>query len=317
MSRGTGSELGQAAASGPTLFPSIFLRTSPASWGGARAVRAGTRRLAAVGRARPENLGNLLQDRGDLPGAQALYREALAMRRQLFPVERFPAGHPELAINLNNLASVLWAGGAPAQAEPLSHDALAMEQRLADLALEGAAEAEACNYLAALPLARDAYLGVTRLVPAQHAADYAALWDGKAAVARLLERRRQALLLTADPTTRDLGCRLLAARRDLARLLLAAALTDEQARRVRELTERMEHLEKQLARRLPAFAAVQARAKLRPADLQEHLPAGAVFVDLLRYLRFDFDPAQPGRAGEKRTECSLRSSCAGTGCRGA
>jgi CHAT domain-containing protein/Tfp pilus assembly protein PilF len=249
------------------------------------------------------NLGILLQHRGQPARAEPLLQGALAMRQKLYPPERFPAGHPDLAVSMSNLGHFLQLRGETARAEPLCRQALGMQQRLADLVVAGAAEAEAFNYLTTLQPTRDGYLSVTRLLPAQHAASYAALWDGKAAVARLLARRRQALFLTADPAARDLSRQLLEARRQLARLLLAPALTDEQAQRARKVTERKEDLEKQLARTLPAFAALQASDRLRPEDLQKHLPADAVFVDLLRYRRLEPDAQDAGGAGRRWTPC--------------
>jgi CHAT domain-containing protein/Flp pilus assembly protein TadD len=249
------------------------------------------------------NLGVLLHARGDLAGAQAVHREALAMRRRLYPADHFPAGHAELANSLGNLGGVLRASGDLAAAEPYYQEALAMQQRLADVVLAGAAEAEAFNYLASLPGTRSGYLSVTGGLPARDDASYAAVWNGKAMVARLLERRRQALVLTADPATRDLGRQLQEARRDLARLLLAPALTPEQARRVQALSDHKEELERQLARQLPAFAALEARRRLRPADLLKQLPEDAVFVDVLHYLRFEQDPDRPGRQGERYRRC--------------
>ena len=38
--------------------------------------------------------------------AQKYYQEALEMRKKLFPVEQFPAGHPHLAVSTSALAWV-------------------------------------------------------------------------------------------------------------------------------------------------------------------------------------------------------------------
>ena len=71
------------------------------------------------------DLGQLLNDQGDLDGAEPLYREALAMDRRLFPGD-----HPEVATDLNNLASLLDDRDDLAAAEPLAREALAMRRRL-------------------------------------------------------------------------------------------------------------------------------------------------------------------------------------------
>ena len=46
------------------------------------------------------------------------------MRRTLFPKERFPNGHPELAKSINHLGALHWAAGEYARAEPFLREAL-------------------------------------------------------------------------------------------------------------------------------------------------------------------------------------------------
>jgi CHAT domain-containing protein len=249
------------------------------------------------------NLGSLRADRGDGAGAERLLREALAMRRKLYPPGRYPDGHPDLALGLHNVASVLHDRGDPAGAEPYYRAALAMRQRLTEQLLAGVSEAEAFNHLAGLPLTRDGYLSVTGPGPADAAA-YAAVWETKAVLARWLGRRRLALAASADPAARDLAGRLAATRRELAAVLLAPAGPGH-AERLRRLGARKEELEKALGRRLPALAQAQRRDRRDPEALRRALPAGTAFVDLLRYVRFDHDPAAPGVRGERRTACYL------------
>jgi CHAT domain-containing protein/tetratricopeptide (TPR) repeat protein len=249
------------------------------------------------------NLAVLLSKRADYTRAETLHREALAMLQKLYPPEAFPFGHPSLTTSLTNLGGMYGQRGEYEKAEPYVRQALVMRRRLTDLFLAGAAEAEGLNHLATLPMTRDPYLSVTRHLPERHADSYAVLWDGKAAIARLLERRRQALLLSTDPAAGDLGRRLLATRQELARHLLDTNTGPEHARRVKELTAVKEGLEKDLARQLPTFAELQAREQLRPADLCARLPQGAAFVDLLRYVRFDQDPKIAGLKGYRRTHC--------------
>src|SRR5262249_36734758 len=68
----------------------------------------------------------LLRAKGDLAGAETLYREALAMNRALYPKERFKDGHPHLAHSNNHLGYLLRAKGDLAGAETLYREALAM-----------------------------------------------------------------------------------------------------------------------------------------------------------------------------------------------
>jgi tetratricopeptide (TPR) repeat protein len=76
------------------------------------------------------NLGLLLQYRGEYAGAEPLYREALAMFRKLYLTDQYPQGHPVLARSLSNLGELLKDRGDSAGAEPLLREALAMRQQL-------------------------------------------------------------------------------------------------------------------------------------------------------------------------------------------
>ncbi|MEO7795806.1 MAG: serine/threonine-protein kinase, partial [Thermoanaerobaculia bacterium] len=72
-----------------------------------------------------ENLGQLLNDRGDLEAAEPLYREALAMDQRLFPGD-----DARVATDLNNLSSLLADRGDLAAGEPVARQALEMRRRL-------------------------------------------------------------------------------------------------------------------------------------------------------------------------------------------
>jgi CHAT domain-containing protein/tetratricopeptide (TPR) repeat protein len=246
------------------------------------------------------NLGALLQSRGELAHAEALLREAVAISRKVYAPERYPAGHPTLAASLENLGGVLVARGELARAEPLYREALDVRQRLAEVFLSSAAEAEARDYLAQLPRTRDGYLSATRNRPPTDEAVYAAVWKTRGALARWLGQRRLALR-DADPATRDLARELARTRR----LLAAALLAPDPAggRRVRALADRKEELEKDLSRRLPRLGALMRSNRHTPDDLRRRLPGDAVLIDFLRYVRFEQDPKQAGPKGERRTPC--------------
>src|SRR5262249_51468364 len=126
------------------------------------------------------NLGTLLGARGAHGQAEPLHRDALAMYRPLYPQAPFPDAHAHPPNSLNNLGGLLWARGAHAQAEPFHRDALTMYQALSTRLAGTAAEAEALNYAATLPLARDAFLSVSR-GRTPDAAVYDLLWPTRSA----------------------------------------------------------------------------------------------------------------------------------------
>jgi hypothetical protein len=218
-----------------------------------------------------------------LPQAEPFLRDALAMDRRLYPKGKYPDGHPHLARNMHNLGTLLRARGEYARAEPFCREALDMSQRLAASFADASAEAEALNFLhLELPAARDLYLSVSANLPAASAGDACAvLWQGKAALARALERRQHLLRQIDDERVRAKLQELLDARRALARLILGLDKQDKgRDERLQRLTQRKEDLEKELAAKLAGLKDAQAPV----TDLADRLPDDAAFVDLYRYL---------------------------------
>jgi CHAT domain-containing protein/Tfp pilus assembly protein PilF len=259
------------------------------------------------------NLGDLLCDQGKYARAQDFLKQALAMRQRLYPKAQYPQGHPDLAISLSNLGVLLRDQAEYARAHEYLQLALAMRQELCDLFGSAASEAEAFSLAASQPLMLDSLLSVSRHMTGTDEATYAALWRSKAAITRILEGRRQELLrvlsapeLSASrrQTIRETLEKLQDKRRALARLLLAPA-RDRKAHlmRLQQLSRDKVELEQQLARLLPDFARRQALQRQGHQALVKKLPPGTVFIDLLRYVRFEQDPKRPGRKGEQRTPC--------------
>lgn len=71
------------------------------------------------------NLASTLQGLGKLEGAEALYEEALELRRS-----HLPADHSETAVTVQNLATVARSKGDPTKAEQLYRQSLEMYERL-------------------------------------------------------------------------------------------------------------------------------------------------------------------------------------------
>jgi CHAT domain-containing protein/tetratricopeptide (TPR) repeat protein len=240
------------------------------------------------------NLATLLEGRGNLAAAEPVYGEALAMAGDLYPPALYPEGHPNALIVLTNVAQFWERRGRYARAAPLARQALAGYRAQVARRAGVAAEAEALNFIASLPRVRDCYLACTAKLT-EDPAVYEAVWDTKAALTRVLEARHRDSMAGADPAARDLARRLREARRDLARLALApAADAAAHARRLKELTDAKEELERRLARQLK-LTAPSAAARLTSEALREQLPEKAVFLDLVRYLTL-----QPGPGDEQR-----------------
>ena len=52
-------------------------------------------------------MGLLLNQRGEYGKAEPYYRDALEMLRCLYPPEKYPNGHPDLAVSLTNIGALL------------------------------------------------------------------------------------------------------------------------------------------------------------------------------------------------------------------
>jgi tetratricopeptide (TPR) repeat protein len=259
------------------------------------------------------NLGMVLYYQGEYARARDYVQQALAMRERIYPKDKYPHGHPDLASSLTNLGGVFQAQRESARALDYLQRALAMRQDLCDLFGTAASEAEAFSLAASLPLTLDGLLSVSRDLTGTDRASYAALWRSKAAITRLLEGRRQELLrMLSSPELsaskrkeiRATWAQLRDKQRALSRLLLAPARDSNAHRnRLQQLSQDKANLEQQLAKLLPDFARRQALLRKGHEDLVKKLPGGTVFIDFLRYVRFEQDPKRPGKKGEQRTPC--------------
>jgi CHAT domain-containing protein len=248
------------------------------------------------------NLGLLHEAQGSYGKAEPLLARALKMRKALYPPARYPQGHPLLAHSISSMAVLHEAQGEYGKAEPLFGRALKIYGSSAAGLAATAAEATALNYLSSLPLSRDAYLSVTRHLPKADA--YQAVWQSKAALSRIYERRHLAVLAAGSPQARSLWQSLLSLRRERETLLLTPANPDRakaRDKRLEVIDEDIRTKEAHLLPLLPALRRTEELARATPADLRKALPAGTAFVDLLRYVHFDQNPKVRGNKGEKRT----------------
>lgn len=253
------------------------------------------------------NLGQLLEDQGDYAKARAYLERALAIRQSLYPKKRYPRGHRELATSLSNLGGWLYAQGRYGEAMPLVQQGADMQQGLADVLVAATSEAEALNYLAQLPLDRDAVISVCLHVPDSDEASYARVWDGKAAVARMLRRRRAELSrqAAADPAIRRVVNTWRDVRSQLARMLMATADGrdhPERLTRLQQLTTEKDRIERRLAEAIPDFLRRQALEVGPHNKLVEMLADHTVVLDLVKYIRIERAPPIDGDKGWSLTQ---------------
>src|SRR5262249_26271911 len=177
------------------------------------------------------NLGEVLQNRGQYAEAQPHHREALEMYRRLY----LQQDHPDLARSLNNLAAMLRAQGKHADAEPFYREALAMYRALANAYAAVRSEGEALTLASTYPLAPDGSLSNARAMRTDPAAVYLEVWSSKAALSRVYERRALAARAPASPPrAATLLDKLTDRRRRRAELLLAPVPTDKETRAQRD-----------------------------------------------------------------------------------
>jgi CHAT domain-containing protein len=247
------------------------------------------------------NLARLHQLVGDYSNAEPHFREALLMCRQLFPKENYPNGHPELAASIDSLAVLYYWAGDYAKAEPLYREALLMYGQLLRQYAELRAEAESLNFAAQHPLVRDSLVSNQRHRP-EDPTLYDLLWEGRATLTRLQERRHRDLMASQDKATAALAEELRLTRMSLAGLLLRPGRdADAHRKKIEQLTETKEDLEKRIAARLKLAALKPATEVTTVNRLSDALPAGAAFVDIIRYVYFEQDPKIKGKKGMKWT----------------
>jgi CHAT domain-containing protein/Tfp pilus assembly protein PilF len=248
------------------------------------------------------SLGGLLYSGGRYDAALPYCEQALAMRRKLYPPDKYPAGHPDLAASLYGLGLLLRSRGRYDEALPYCEQALAVYCHQSDVLAGSGSEADALAFVRSLPSTRDVLLSISAHLPGTELGAYGYVWPTKAALTQVLQRRHTARRAAGVPTAQQHWRELLDTRAELSRLLLAAGPGPAgRDRRLRELADRKERLERDLAADLPELPRQQELDRLGPADLAQHLPAGAAFIDLVHYTRFDQDPQKPGKDGERRT----------------
>jgi CHAT domain-containing protein/tetratricopeptide (TPR) repeat protein len=240
------------------------------------------------------NLGSLFYAQGQYAKAATYYSDALAMFRGLYLDS--PQGHPDLAASLRNLSVLLQAQGQYAKAAPYCREALGMQQFHFERMAEFAAEAETLNLAASVPVYLDDFLAIHRRLP-EDAAVYDLVWKSRAPLTRIMQRHHLEMHASQDPIAKKLVVELQSARQRLARMLLSPAKdAAEHKKKLEEMTDAKEELEKRLARLMRLNLAVPP-AQTSLQQLSKAVPEGAAFIDLIHYTESVWDPGMLGEKG--------------------
>jgi CHAT domain-containing protein/tetratricopeptide (TPR) repeat protein len=233
------------------------------------------------------NIGSVLQEMGASDKAQTFHERALAMQQRLYPVSKFPDGHLYLARSLNYLGELQRAIGSYEKACEYFEQAIAIKQKLKNRAITYAPEERALTQLALLEHELSKfYFAAAVHVPSTVDSSYRAAWDEKGTVHRLLARRHIATVVQRQysPEVRRQYELLGDVRREIARLVAKPGKDlATRDKRLAELNDEQERLERSLAKEVPALARDQELAKLQFKDLQDLLPTNTALVDLVRY----------------------------------
>ncbi len=236
-------------------------------------------------------MGQLLQSLGRVNEAVEHYREALDMRRKLYPADTFPRGHPELVSSLNFMGQVLFAA-EPGEARKHLLEALRIQQAFLQDGTALASETQALALLRGLPRTRDGYLSVTWKQARFDSEACGQVWLSRAFVTRLLHQRQSALrqVQRGSPLA-DKAHELQNLRERIEQLIVQPGDTRSRDARLGVLTRRRDELERELVRLLPR----RDREEPTSTQLQAKLPANSAFIDLVRYNLFQVDQSDPKR----------------------
>lgn len=245
-------------------------------------------------------LGRTAAAGGRSAAALEYHQRSLAIRRDLFPAEAFPNGHPTLANALRDLGATYLDAGQPVEAFGLLAESAGMEHAIGEAFFGGGSEAQLLNLAARKFQSLGPLLEAWRQtqLPAEDVYQY--VWMRHGFVPRLIADRQRALRALARDSEPARYEKYTAARQDLARALLVSVTDQGQSNtpcieRIRELNVTKEHLEEELTRSLES-----TQAACPPAEqinmLARLLPAKSVFVDFFSSARLSFDATLPHRS---------------------
>jgi CHAT domain-containing protein len=238
--------------------------------------KAGYRREIAMLEAR---LAIRLASAGKLEEAAVHSRKSLELCNMIFGPDQFPDGHPTLAFSWSNFGQINYAAGKLPEAADAALKAVRMGSNCVDKYIAGLAESEALNY-AASGSANAGLLISAWTRSGRPAADlYAALWQQRGTIQRMLSFRQRMLRSASAPAAIDALKELHALSQQLAGRLLKSNVNQTE---LVELNRRKEELERELAAQIPEFTTFGA-SHSTPAELASCIPEDLAFVDVIRF----------------------------------
>ncbi|MCC6124948.1 MAG: CHAT domain-containing protein, partial [Pirellulales bacterium] len=239
------------------------------------------------------NLAALYYSMGEYAKAEPLLRQALEIRKKVLG-----EAHPHYADGLNNLAALYYSIGEYAKAEPLHRQALEVKSQILDRTLSWLPEAQAITLVRDQHACPEYVLAVSRKLQGDHNAEaFQAVWKTRAPVARMLMERRQ--LVADSPKAKELLTDLQSTQQQLAQLTLAAVQSKNSAARqtrLRELNDRKEELETQLAKVSETFRRARQLRVLAPEDLMRQLPESAAVLQFVAPCTLNQADEKPNKA---------------------
>jgi CHAT domain-containing protein/tetratricopeptide (TPR) repeat protein len=248
-------------------------------------------------------IADLYYEMGEYTEAESLYRQVLELLKVTVG-----EGDSQYRNTLEKLALVYLAKNDNQHATEITHQFAALDTGWIVNLVAAFSEAESLNFLASLsPGSFDMLLSAGYSSGGKGSSAYPEIWARRGLVLRATAMRQKAAHESAAKGMGELYAQYLDTRRTLAQALLspAAATANGVATarfRAEQLGDRKEQFERQLAAALPEFAR-QLRLAYRPyTDLIDNLPADTAFIDLLHYVRYEFDSKVPGKAGQHLTD---------------
>ena len=254
------------------------------------------------------HLGFALAADGRYADAEATYRDAVAAMRKLYPPDQYPSGSWEMVHALCGYATVLASREKQEAAEDACREALTMHRGQIEEYAARNSEGHALSRLVRFSALKSGWLSITQRQTAgrDRASDgYRQMWHLKSVVGRVTEKGALASRYAAtDARATKLLVELADAREERAARLLAPLSPDratqlERDDAISKTSKQIGELEREVRALVPLVVRSERLAKASPADLQGLLPADAVVVDFVQYVRFEPHPKPPGRAGQR------------------